>query len=72
MKAFGMAVVFAVVVAVGASVLLQGGFSRMADNAFATPSARISKENTVEYRDFMGPPVLEEPALKDTAKDRAG
>ncbi len=56
MKAFGIAVFFAVLAAIGASLVLQGGFTRMAENAFATPSARISKENTVEYRDFMGPP----------------
>ena len=67
MKAFGIAVIFAVVLAVGASVILQEGFTRMAENAFATPSARISKENTVEFRNFMGPPVLEEPSLKDKA-----
>ncbi|MCW2244240.1 hypothetical protein [Azospirillum canadense] len=64
MKAFGIAVIFAVVLAIGASVVLQGGFSRMAENAFATPSARIGKENTVEYRDFMGPPNEERLAEK--------
>ncbi|MBP2295541.1 hypothetical protein [Azospirillum rugosum] len=65
MKAFGIAVIFAVVLAVGASFVLQGGFSRMAENAFATPSVRLSKENTVEYRDFMGPPETERLAEKN-------
>lgn len=64
MKAFGIAVIVAVVLAVGASIVLQGSFSRMAENAFSTPSARIGKENTVEYRNFMGPPNEERLAEK--------
>lgn len=64
MKAFGIAVFFAVLAAIVASVVLQGSFSRMAENAFATSSTRIGKENTVEYRDFMGPPNEERLAEK--------
>jgi len=64
MKAFGIAVFFAVLAAIGASLVLQGGFTRMAENVFATPTTRIGKENTVEYRDFMGPPNEERLAEK--------
>ena len=64
MKAFGIAVFFVVLAAIVASLVLQGNFTRMAENAFATPSARIGKENTVEYRNFMGPPNEERLAEK--------
>ncbi|WP_167525527.1 hypothetical protein [Roseomonas genomospecies 6] len=57
MKAFGLALAVAVFLAIGASVVLTDTLSRSADQAFAAPSVRLSEDNTVKYRDFMGPPM---------------
>lgn len=56
MKAFGMALATVVVLAIGASVLLEGTLGRTADETFAAPSVRLSEDNTVHYRNFMGRP----------------
>ncbi len=57
MRAFGLALAAAVVLAIGASIFLEGTLSRSADQTFATSSVRLSEDNTVRYRDFMGPPA---------------
>ncbi|KAA1053675.1 MULTISPECIES: hypothetical protein [Azospirillum] len=54
MKAFGMALATAVVLAIGASVILEGTLGRTADETYAAPSVRLSEDNTVQYRNFMG------------------
>ncbi len=54
MKAFGMAVICAVLLAVVAGFVLEGTFSREADRAFSTPSARIGEGPSIEHRNFSG------------------
>ncbi|WP_188261869.1 hypothetical protein [Azospirillum tabaci] len=54
MKAFGMALATAVVLAIGASVILEGTLGRTADETYAAPSVRLSEENTVQHRNFTG------------------
>lgn len=54
MKAFGLAVIVAVLLAVVASVVLEGMFAREADQAFSTPSARVGEGPSVEHRNFSG------------------
>ncbi|WP_322894214.1 MULTISPECIES: hypothetical protein [unclassified Yoonia] len=51
MKAFLFAVVFAVIVAVGASFVLQGTFQQPSYAAFATEGARVGDpgQNLMEY-----------------------
>lgn len=54
MKAFIVAIVLAVVLAAAAGFVLEGYFSRDAEVAFSTPSARVGHESTVEARRFSG------------------
>jgi hypothetical protein len=54
MKAFLVGAVLAVVLAVAAGFVLEGYFSRDAEQAFSSPSARVGPEGTVEARDFSG------------------
>ena len=56
MKAFVVGAVLAVLLAVGASFVLEGYFSREADQAFSSPSARVGPGGTAEERGwFRGP-----------------
>ena len=54
MKAFGMALIFTVLLAVVAGFVLEGTFSREADQAFSTPSARVGEGPSVDHRNFSG------------------
>ncbi|WP_448207424.1 hypothetical protein [Azospirillum sp. sgz302134] len=56
MKAFGLALLFAVLLAIVSSFVLEGLMARRADQAFSTASARVGEENTVVHRNFMGRP----------------
>jgi len=52
MKAFISGVVVAIVLAVGASYVLEGYLSEPASRAFAMPDVRVGHEVTVERRRF--------------------
>jgi hypothetical protein len=52
MKAFVVGVVVAVVLAVGASYVLEGYLSENAEVAFAAPDVRVGHEATVAGRRF--------------------
>jgi hypothetical protein len=52
MKAFISGVVVAIVLAVGASYVLEGYLSEPASRAFAMPDVRVGHEVTVEGRRF--------------------
>ncbi|MBP2316754.1 hypothetical protein [Azospirillum soli] len=54
MKAFGLAVICAVLLAVVAGFVLEGTFSREADQAYSAPSARVGEGPSVEHRNFSG------------------
>lgn len=54
MKAFILAILFLAVVATGAGFVLEGYFSREADQALALPSARPGHEASVEARQYNG------------------
>lgn len=51
MKAFATAVIFAVICAVGASMVLNGSFQTTTANAFATEGARVDNpgSNLINY-----------------------
>ena len=54
MKAFGFAVLFVLVMAVGARVVLEGALSRSADETFARSSVRVGEGGSVAARHFSG------------------
>jgi len=54
MNAFGFAVLFVLVLAVGAGFMLEGGFARQADDSFARPSVRVGEGGSIEQRNFSG------------------
>jgi len=54
MKAFGLAVLMVVVLAVGTGFVLEGGFARKADDSFARPSVRVGEGGSIESRHFSG------------------
>ncbi len=54
MKAFGIAVLAVLVLAVGAGFVLEGEFSRQADDAFARSSVRVGDGGSIEQRHFSG------------------
>jgi len=54
MKAFGMALIFTVLLAVVAGFVLEGTFSREADQVFSTPSARVGEGPSIDHRNFSG------------------
>lgn len=54
MKAFGLAVLFVLVMAVGAGFMLEGAFSRDADDAFARSTVRVGEGGSIEQRHFSG------------------
>ncbi|WP_448192261.1 hypothetical protein [Azospirillum sp. sgz301742] len=54
MKAFGLAVLFVLVMAAGAGAVLEGAFSRSADDAFALSSVRVGDAGSIEQRHFSG------------------
>jgi hypothetical protein len=54
MKAFGVAVLFVLVMALGASVVLEGMLSHNADDAFARSSVRVGEGGSIEQRHFSG------------------
>ena len=53
MKAFVVAALLAVLLAVGASFVLEGYFSQEADQKFASPSARVGPGGTPEERGWF-------------------
>lgn len=55
MKAFLAGAVMAAVLAVAAGSLLEGRFSRQADQTYATQSVRVGEGPSIEVRDFSGP-----------------
>lgn len=54
MKAFGVAVLFVLVMAAGASFVLERELSRSADDAFARSSVRVGEGGSIEQRHFSG------------------
>ncbi len=54
MKAFLLGVIFAVGMAVVSGFVLEGYFSKDADAAFSTPSARVGEAASFEHRNFSG------------------
>lgn len=54
MKAFLAGAVMAAVLAVVAGSLLEGRFSRQADQTYAAPSVRVGEGPSIEARDFSG------------------
>ncbi len=54
MKAFGVAVVFALLLALASGAVMESLLSREADRTFATSSTRIGEEPSIEHRNFSG------------------
>lgn len=56
MKAFLSAVIAVVVLAAGAGILLPDLLARSSDESFATSTARVGDEASIEHRNFSGQP----------------